>query len=216
MHTQMSRILARAVVDELEQQADVSWKEFLHNNPKGKNREKALIALDKERKSLLKSILTKLDSSHPNYELARPLGMCQSTPPADTTLQPSMITCEFLEGSTKQLGRARVRGAGGCTATHVGGMLACVGLVSPSVSQDYDIASTRPSCRSGSCKQGHTPIRLHLEAAGSYRKPLHMLPSTPERVQETVVCVVSVSCVCMRAARLLPRHVEQSPGHSPC
>ena len=62
MHTQMSRILARAVVDELEQQADVSWKEFLHNNPKGKNREKALAALDKERKSLLKSILTKLDS----------------------------------------------------------------------------------------------------------------------------------------------------------
>ena len=71
MHTQMSCILARAVVDELEQQADVSWKEFLHNNPKGKNREKALKALDKERKSLLKSILTKLDSSHPNYELAK-------------------------------------------------------------------------------------------------------------------------------------------------
>ena len=58
MHTQMSRILARAVVDELEQQADVSWKEFLQNNPEGKNRERALIALDKERKSLLKSILT--------------------------------------------------------------------------------------------------------------------------------------------------------------
>ena len=42
MHTQMSRTLARAVVDELEQQADVSWKEFLHNNPKGKNREKGV------------------------------------------------------------------------------------------------------------------------------------------------------------------------------
>ena len=27
--------------------------------------------MDKERKSLLKSILTKLDSSHPNYELAK-------------------------------------------------------------------------------------------------------------------------------------------------
>ena len=71
MHTQMSRVLARAVVDELGQQADISWKEFLGNNPSGKEREKALTALDKERKSLLKSILTKLDPSHPNYAVAK-------------------------------------------------------------------------------------------------------------------------------------------------
>ena len=71
MHTQMSRILARAVVDELGQQADISWTDFLSNNPGGREREKALTALEKERKSLLKSILTKLDPSHPNYAVAK-------------------------------------------------------------------------------------------------------------------------------------------------